>query len=277
MASEPSFDPSTIDEDWQSLSSSQDSPLLNRAVQGAYPPGSALGPFLLAASQMDGVEPTLPAELSFALNGRRYECARQPQDDESWNELIEAGCPGALAQLGLSLGGDRLMELFSDLGFYSAPALPLETHAQAAPTSLDRPEAAATGQDDLRVSPLQLAMAACTLSNYGKLVAAQITLAAEQPDGTLEELTQPSSPVEVFNRSAAVSTMQSLAVANLPIWELTGQALDEEGKTITWYLAGALSGFTGDETGRCIVILLESDQPALARSIGRELLLSAIE
>ena len=50
MASQPGFDPNTLDEDWSALSTSQDAPLLNKAAQGAYPPGTALGPFLLAAA-----------------------------------------------------------------------------------------------------------------------------------------------------------------------------------------------------------------------------------
>ena len=276
MASQPSFDPDILDENWEALSSSEDSPLLDRAAQGSYPPGSALGPLLLAAVQQDGVEPTLPTELSFALDEQRYECMRQPQDPENWTQLVKAGCPGALAQLGVALGGDRLLELFTDLRFYSAPLLPIEIHGQISPTNLDRPEAAATGQDDLRVSPLQMALAACSLSNDGQILAPQIALALQQTDGMLENLLHDSSPFEVFNRSAAAYVTQSLAAANLPIWELTGQALGDDEKPITWYLAGTLPGLTGIDTSKCVVIVLESDKLAMARSIGQELLLGAI-
>lgn len=40
MASTPSFDPNTVREDWGELSTNEDSPMLNRATQGLYPPGS---------------------------------------------------------------------------------------------------------------------------------------------------------------------------------------------------------------------------------------------
>ena len=276
MASGPSFDPESLDDDWEAISSSDDSPLLNRAAQGAYAPGSALGPFLWAAAQMDKVEPMLPTELSFALDEQRYECAREPQDPESWPQLIKVGCPGALAQLGLALGGERLLDLFTDLGFYTAPALPLDIHAETAPTSLDRPEAAAIGLDNLWISPLQMALAACSLSNDGRLVAPQITFAVQQPDGILENLLQEPSMAEVFSRSTATSVAQSLAAANLPVWEMTGQGIGDEGQPSTWFLGGTLPGLAGNETGKCVVVLLESDRPAMARSIGRELLLDAI-
>lgn len=276
MVSAPTFDLATIDEDWDTLSTAEESPLLNRAVQGTYAPGSALGPFLLAAVQSNGIEPTILKELSFSLNGQRYECLREPQDPEIWAQLIKAGCPGALAHLGLALGGEQLLDLFNRLGFYTAPVLPLEIRSGRAPTSLDRPEAAATGLDKLQISPLQMARAACSLSNEGNVVDPQITLGVEQPSGELDNLLEEPSPTEVFSRSAAASVSQSLSVEDMTIWELTSQAVGGDGQKITWYLGGTLTGLTGTETGKCVVVLLESYRPAIARSIGRELLLEAI-
>jgi cell division protein FtsW (lipid II flippase) len=275
MVSAPTFDPATIDEDWQSLFASEESPLLNRAVQGAYAPGPALGPFLLAAVESNEIEPELPEDLSFSLEGERYNCFREPQDDENWAQLIKAGCPGALAQLGLAMGGESILDLFSTLGFYSVPNLPLDIHTQTAPSSMDRPEATATGQDGLQISPLQMAMAACTLSNQGELVEPQITFGVEQAESDLENLLAEPSPIEVFSRSAAASVAQGLAVGDMPIWELTTLASGDNGRSITWYLGGTLPGLTGTDGGQCIVVMLEANRPALARSIGRELLLSS--
>lgn len=276
MVSAPTFDPATIDQDWQSLSASDPSPLVNRAVQGEYPIGSALGPFLLAATQSSDIQPELPAELSFSLDGQRYDCMREPQDPKNWPQLIEAGCPGALAQLGLALGGEQLLDLFKNLGFYSTPILPLETHAQRTPISLDRPEASAIGQEGLQLNPLQMARAACALSNdEGQVVSPQITLGLEQPDG-LQALNEPGTTTQVFSRSTASSVALSLSAPNLPIWQLTGQAITDQGRAITWYIAGSLYGLTGPHTDKCVVVLLESKLPAMARNIGRELLLESV-
>jgi len=275
MVSAPTFDPATMDENWEALSTAEESPLLNRAVQGAYAPGSALGPFLLAAAQSNDIIATIPEDLSFSLDGQRYDCTHEPQATESWTQLIKAGCPGALAQLGLALGGEQLLDLFSNLGFYSAPVLPLEIHTESAPASLDRPEATATGEDGLQISPLQMLRAACALSSPGELVDPQITFGVEQNDGGLENLLQAHSPTEVFSQSAAASVTQNLSVENMPIWELTSEALGNNGQKFTWYLGGTLSGLTGLESGKCVVVLLESNRPAMARSIGRELLLSS--
>jgi len=48
MASHPTYDPNKLDEEGDALSQSGDSPLLNRATQGLYPPGDALQPLITA-------------------------------------------------------------------------------------------------------------------------------------------------------------------------------------------------------------------------------------
>jgi cell division protein FtsW (lipid II flippase) len=48
MASHPTYDPNLLAETGDSLQSDPESPLVNRAAQGAYPPGSALDPVLAA-------------------------------------------------------------------------------------------------------------------------------------------------------------------------------------------------------------------------------------
>lgn len=49
MASHPTFDPATLDENAIELTSNPDTPLVNRATQGMYPPGDSKNVFLFAA------------------------------------------------------------------------------------------------------------------------------------------------------------------------------------------------------------------------------------
>ena len=51
MVSSPAYDPNNIESEWQTLSKQEDSPLLNRAVQGLYPPGSTIKPMIADASE----------------------------------------------------------------------------------------------------------------------------------------------------------------------------------------------------------------------------------
>jgi len=274
LASQPGFDASTLDEDWASLSSADDSPLLNRAVQGAYPPGAALGAFLLAAARGEGVMPDPPLELSYQVNGETLKCVQTPADAQNWDDLIASACPGAAAELGLALGEDRLLTLFDNLGFYQAPAVALELHSQSMPASLSRPGDAAAGQDGLLVSPLQMALAAAALSNYGQVPPVQLALAVENADGSWLQLEPQAESRAVLSSVFAQTTAQRLADDKYSIWELTAYALDSNGEIITWYLAGSL--VEGNDEQRVVVVLLEGNSATRARSIGNSLLLAAL-
>jgi peptidoglycan glycosyltransferase len=270
MASQPGFDPTTLDDQWTDLLSSTDSPLLNRAVQGAYPPGTALGPFLLAATRAAGLSPEIPHTGSLELDGRDYLCISRPSAPEDLNELVRAACPSALAQMGLTLGGERMLQLLRDLGFYNVPDIPLDLSASPAPISLERPEAAAIGQGGLRVSPLQMALAACSLSNFGIMPSPQLVLEIEQAGGGWQPFAEPEPDSEVLGGAFSSTVAQTLAGEGLSTWEALGRSYAGDGQVYTWYLAGDLA--TQGESGRCLAVLLEADDASTARSIGRDLL-----
>lgn len=275
MVSQPSFDSTTLGEDWESLSEAGPSPLLNRAAHETYPPGSALGPFLLATTRTFGLIPNLPEDLTFTFGDQTLECLQIPNDETVWDQLVAASCPGALRELGIALGGERLLELFVDLGFYSTPDLPLDLQAQPLPSSIERPGTAAAGQAEMEISPLQMAFAAAALSNFGQIPVGQMVLEVEQSGGNWLEIPANDEPRQALHSTFALSTAQTLANPNLPIWEVSGRAAGGEGQIYTWFLAGTLPGEDGFE--RVVVILLESDNPALARSIGQTLIMSALK
>jgi cell division protein FtsW (lipid II flippase) len=275
MASQPGFDASTLETDWEQLLLSPDSPLLNRAAQGAYPPGAALGPFLLATANSDGVLPAVPAHTTYELNGQTLRCTTAGADASDWNALIAAGCPGALAELGLALGEARLLSLFTNLGFYQAPAVPIEIHSQTRPANLSTPGEAATGQGGLLVSPLQMALAAAALSNGGQVPPGQLVLSIKDAQGGWREMESDSAPAQALTSVGALSQAQKLANADLGIWELSVRVAAAQGRFFTWYVAGSLPGNGG--TRLAIAVLLENGNTAQAREIGRSLLAAAQE
>src|SRR5690606_13628103 len=50
LASVPTFDPNTLDADWETLRSAESQPFFNRALQGSYQPGGTLQTPLMAAA-----------------------------------------------------------------------------------------------------------------------------------------------------------------------------------------------------------------------------------
>ena len=54
LASRPTYDPATLDQDWEQLRSDRASPLVNRATQGTYQPGAAFQTVILADALSEG-------------------------------------------------------------------------------------------------------------------------------------------------------------------------------------------------------------------------------
>ena len=230
---------------------------------------------IYTAARMQAIALQAPGDLTYTVDETEINCLRQPQDPDNWDSVITAACPGPISALGLALGDESLLQLFTDLGFYSAPVLRLDTLATAPPSSLSRPGLAAIGQSDLHVSPLQMALAASTLTNFGQVPAPQIALAVEQEIGDRLILDSLSEARSVLNSSLAMASAQNLTSETLSIWQFSGRSFGEQGQIYSWYLAGSLPGQAEDD-GLTIVVLLEKDEAALAQAIGQRLLMAAL-
>ncbi len=201
MASHPTFDANHLDEIGNALTQDENSPLLNRAIQGRYPAQGVFQPFLLAA----------------------FGEIQNPSEAE-W------------------------LDFFAQLGFSGAPA------------------------DDVRVSPLQVALAAAALSNGGVRPAPQLAIAVETEAQGWVVFNPDSKPVEAFSAATSEKTALALASDGKLFWEYSSAKLDKT-SAISWYLAGTLPGWQG--TPLAVVVALEEDDPALARWMGRGVLQKA--
>ncbi|HEX9029276.1 MAG TPA: hypothetical protein VF823_08880, partial [Anaerolineales bacterium] len=270
--SHPTFDSNRLDEDWQNLVKDSRSPLLDRAVQGLYAPGASLGALLLADANTQGNLPSLPQSLSYSLDHTLLQCAfNQPAN--SWGMAISAGCPGASAALGASLGSARLLDFFKTMGLYSAPPLILPAASLAAPQSYPDPGPAALGQD-LRTSPLQMALAAATLSAGGMRPAPSLVAALNSPKTGWTILSPLGGTVQALPPSAASTTANDLAVTGQMFWQTAAVAPNGPNQTATWTLAGTLPVYSG--TPLALAAVLEENNPDLAIQIGQAVLKAAI-
>jgi cell division protein FtsI/penicillin-binding protein 2 len=286
MASQPSFDSNRLDETWSELIQDPAAPFLNRAAQGQYQPGTALGALLLAASQEQGASlPPVPTSLSFPLEvgdtSLILNCALEPAE-RNWPGVIAAGCPGPIAALGDQIranspvGAEPLLDLFQRMGFYSTPAINLPAAGSTGPDSLADPQPySAVGQSELRISPLQMALAAASLSNNGIRPAPRLVGAIQTEQDSWVNQSTLSEPSQVFSSEAANSVAQTLQVNDLPIWESVGRAQNTPEQAITWYLAGVLPDWSGPPA--VLVLLLEEDNPDQAIQIGQQILMTWLE
>jgi cell division protein FtsI/penicillin-binding protein 2 len=274
LASHPTYDPTRLEEIWSDLVNDTKTPLLNRALQGQYHPGTALGPFLLAALTAEGGITQVPEiELSGNLEAG-LDCATPPADT-SWAEVVAAGCTLPQITLSQELGDDALLKLFDDLGLFTAPNVDQNYQQSSAPPIIRFPEEVISGQSEFWVSPLQMALAAATLSTGGSQPWPQLVSAVKIPE-TGWTIFPPTGEVkQVFSQPNADRIAVLLADDNSPFWQIVARTPNEADQVITWYLAGTLP--TWKSAPLSLVIILEEDNPEEALAIGQAMMEAALK
>jgi peptidoglycan glycosyltransferase len=207
MASNPPYDPNRVPEHLAELNRDASSPLLDRATQGQYPPGSTFKVVTAAAGLASGAitpETTIDAPGTIEVQG-------QPLSNDFDQDFGSISLDTALtnsvntwfAQLGEQLGADTLFEYMDAFGFGSTPAIDLpssqvyksgvfdggELLGRSDPVDVAR---LAFGQERLAVTPLQMAEVAAAVANRGTLMKPQIWSRVVDPDGRVTERLDPS-------------------------------------------------------------------------------------
>ena len=271
MSSTPFTDSNLVTEQWATWMADPKSPLLNRATQGQYSLGSAIGPFLVAAvlAQHDTLDPSDASAL--IVNGEIITCALQQEDPSQFGIHIQNGCPVPIIRNAEELGVYTIEKTFKDFGFLDAPQIQLEV---AEPGFLfigsNFPDFF-FGSDQFKITPLQMALASAALSNGGNLVEPRLVSAINVPQQGWIVLSS-ENPREIENKytNHAAELLRSAA---FPGWETIGYSNSTQG-AISWYIAGTMHNWEG--TSVALVVVLEEDNTKLVEEIGRELLLSTI-
>jgi cell division protein FtsW (lipid II flippase) len=160
---------------------------------------------------------------------------------------------------GYNLGSSQNIaeQLYTDLGFYVTPELNLPVAT------------ASTSGSTLRLSPLQMVLAAATLSNDGVRPAPRLAMAVDTPTQGWVILPALSEPVTVFPSASAADTAQALMVSGQPFWQWNAQ-VTQTNQTFSWSLDGTLPDWQGAPLAA--VVLLEENNPDEAGIIGQTLL-----
>ncbi|MHC1785336.1 MAG: FtsW/RodA/SpoVE family cell cycle protein [Anaerolineaceae bacterium] len=272
ISSHPTFDSNQLEENWSDWVSDPDAPLFNRAVQAKFDTGTALAPFILAASLEDDVLPALPSSESFTYQGQIWECRLASIVNQEWGGAIAAGCPNPLASLTRRLPTDRLFDLLATAGFYSAPSVPLDSALPDPNLAIIDSIAGVFGSEMIQVSPLQMALAAAALSENGLRPMPRLAMSVNSPiQGWV--ILPGGDPVQFLPASGADLAATMLAAKDFPIWEASGGTPASSSGSVSWYLSGTLPSWQG--TPLAMALVLEENNPGLAQSIGRQMILTA--
>jgi len=213
MASNPGFDPNLfangIDvETYRSLQRSPARPLVNRAVNGQYPPGSTIKPFMGLAGLERGVghirrESWCPGWFSLPGGKRRYrDWKKHGHGRIGLRGAIVQSCDVYFYELALALGIDRMHEYLSSFGFGERTGIELGSESRGLMPSRTWKRSArgqpwfpgetvitGIGQGFMLATPLQLASATSAVAMRGTRVRPRIVSRVVEPaSGDFEEI-----------------------------------------------------------------------------------------
>lgn len=236
MVSAPTFDPNPLashDETaatgaYDTLSTDPNQPLLNRAAQQTYPPGSTFKIVTAAAALStgrwtpDSVVPApdrlpLPQSTVSLPNFGGERCG-----DGQTDTLIHAltiSCNTAFGQLGIDVGADTLRRQAEAFGLNSTiSGFELPQARSVFPATLDAAQTAqsAIGQYDVRVTPLQMAQIAGTIANGGRMMKPYLVSELRGPDLKRISLTEPKELGQPISSQVAaeLTTMMESVVTS---------------------------------------------------------------
>ncbi len=189
LASRPTFDPNGFAaglgrEAWHRLQSDPAVPLMDRAIQGQYPPGSVFKIVLAAAALEDDLGAShFFCDGGLEYHGRRYRCwKRWGHGETDLHRAIVESCDVFFYEVGLRLGIDRIAHYARRLGLGEATGIDLPGESTGLipdgawkqrryhePWWGGETLSASIGQGFVLTTPLQLARLAAAIAGEGVL------------------------------------------------------------------------------------------------------------
>ncbi len=261
LVSYPTFNPNllapissaVVAKNDNALLNDRSQPLLNRAINDTYPPGSTFK--IVTSSTAFGTgtvanqTSTIPAPQFYRLPGSTHVLTNDGNSvcGDGHPQIILAfteSCNTAFGKLGARLGGAALRS-YANLYDFNNPNLtiPMPVSPSMYPKVSDPAETAisAIGQFSDTVTPLEEAMMAATVANHGVLMRPYLVQQIRAPD---QEVVQSTAPAEIrrvtSSTVAADITKMMISVTHNPAGTAYGTAspavangIDIAGKTGT--------------------------------------------
>jgi penicillin-binding protein A len=272
MASSPTFNPNAAASSaaFKKLEGeSSEAPLINRATQDGYAPGSTFK--LVTATAAIDTGTFSPSSTLSGRNGIPISGVPLDNDEgESYGQItltqaLAKSVNTVYAQVAERVGKQTLGRYMERFGFDSEPQLDypaaemspsgeyLNGHVLSPTSPLVDVGRMGIGQDKLEVTPLQMAEVAATIANHGTLMVPHMTARIVDSEGRAVEQVAPRVQSVVMKRStaSAVTSMMEAVVtegtgtsAQIPGIQVagkTGTAQTQFGDTINnvWFVAFA--------------------------------------
>ena len=267
MVSKPVFDPNEFSRGisfarWKQLNENGAFPLLNRAIQSAYPPGSTFKVVCTLAGLTTGdvlADSHMPTSCNggYVYGGRRFACwDHHGHGSLDLVDALQHSCDVYFYQLGLRLGLDPIHEMAHALGLGERTGVDLPAESRGlVPTDAYYNQHFHTGkwprgvllnlgigQGELLATPIQLATMTAVVANSGRAVRPHVVQSIEgQGSFKLEKPVEPGVTTDRANWDILHLAMhkvtlpggtanQSRSVPGLDVAGKTGTAQNPHGK-----------------------------------------------
>jgi peptidoglycan glycosyltransferase len=263
-------------------------PMLNRAIQNTYPPGSTMKVLTAAAALASGqytpdtVIPAGPSYAPIAGGGFTIHNAESSICPDPTITLINAltqSCNTGFAQLGVKLGANAIKSMAQRFGFEDGgltlagngpntlTVAPSHTGDMTGSSGQDDPNAVAQssiGQLNVRETPLQDAMIAATIANNGVQMRPYLVDKLQAPDLTTSSSASPKSlrqPISAQVAGDLQKMMQSV------VQNGTGTRAQISGFTVGGKTGTAQNSADDGDHGWFIGFVMKDGQPISAVSV----------
>lgn len=273
MVSLPDFDASKLTEDWKEISENPDSPLVNRATQGLYAPGSTFKLITtIAALNKTDLDKNYECTGSTVIDGYKFKDYQEKAHGElDLKQALVKSCNTYFAEKAIEIGKDRIGYVAEKFLINKNIPFDLPTKNSQFPykENLGKTDIAASaiGQGEVVVTPLNMALVASGIANGGEIV--KPTLVKEiiskykkvKKTNTIEILSQAIDPIianEIKDMMIEVvksGTGTNARIKNIKVAGKTGTAENPSGKSHAWFVGFA----PADEPKVAVAVVLEEE------------------
>ncbi len=213
MVSKPDFDPNTVSENWAEITAdTENSPLLNRALQGLYPPGSTFKTVTLLEYVKEN--PDSYEDYFFNCNGRftydetTVNCYHgSVHGKEDLKGSYEDSCNSSFANIGTLLDIGDFKDTSEMLLFNKG--LPFDVPSKAGQFPLETDSGSeeivhsAIGQGNILMTPAHMELITCAIANGGMLMKPYEIDRQENYRGTVVKQNEPVRYKRLMSESEA--------------------------------------------------------------------------
>ncbi len=291
MASSPTYEPSLVEGHFGQIARgarnarcTPGAPLVNRATDGLYTPGSTFKVVTAAAALDSGI---YQADSTFDDRGYCVEYGKKVSNfaDQSGPEVfghvdfttaLEHSINAVFCEIGKRIGPLRLLDYAKRFGFYEEP--PLETPSSERvpsglydhgklflphdPNQVD-PGRLAFGQERLQVTPLQMAMVTAGIANGGVVMRPYVVARITSPGGGTVFRTHP----HVLSKAISPQTAATLTEMMEKVVESgTGTAAQISGVKVAGKTGTAETGVSHVNT-TSFIAFAPADRPRVAVAV----------